>query len=115
MRDVPADLDVAEEAAAAPERLAVEGVLQALDLLVVGRHAPAQQPPGRRQPLEQVDLRVPDLPQHGGGGERPGGPGADDRDPRPHAAVRSIVLRSEKNSSLRSFAYANRSGVSASA
>ena len=36
MRDVPADLDVAEEAASAGQRVPVEGVLEALDLLVVG-------------------------------------------------------------------------------
>ena len=45
---------------------------QALDLLVVGGHAAAQQPPRRGQPLEQVDLRVAAGAQQAGGGERPG-------------------------------------------
>jgi hypothetical protein len=105
VRDVGADLDVAEEAAAALERLPVERVLQALDLLMVRRDAAAQQPPGRRQPLEQVDLGVAAGAQQGGGRERPGRSGADDRHPRSrdrrHAAVRSAVPPSEaKNSAL---------------
>ena len=41
VREVDADVDVAEEAHAARERLPVEGVLQALDLLVVGGNAAA--------------------------------------------------------------------------
>ena len=41
VREVDADVDVAEEAHAARERLPVEGVLQALDLLVVWGNAPA--------------------------------------------------------------------------
>ena len=102
--DVDPDLDVPEEAAAAFQRLALEGVLQALDLLVVGRHAAAQQAPRRRQPLEQVDVGGA-RPQEGGGGEGSRGPGADDRDSRPHhAAVRSAVPASAKNSALSSSA-----------
>ena len=108
VRDVAADLHVAEEAAAALERLGVERRLQPLDLLVVGRHPAAQQPPRRGQPLEQVDLGVAVGPQQAGGGERPGGPGADDRHPRPRgrhqAAVRSIVLRPAKNCAFSSSA-----------
>ena len=105
MRDVDPDLDVAEEAAAALERLALEGVLQPLDLLMVGRHAAAQQAPRRRQPLEQVDVDVAAGAQQSGGGERPGGPGPDDRHARPgHAAVRSSVPASAKNSALSSSA-----------
>ena len=108
VRHVDADLDVAEEAAAARERLAVERLLQALDLLVVRGDAAAQQPPRRRQPLEQVDLGVAARPQHGRGGERPGRPGADDRHPWSHAghqaAVRSAVPSSAKNSALSSSA-----------
>ena len=58
VRDIRPDLHIAEEAAAARERLPIERVVQALDLLVVGRHPAAQEPPRRRQPLEQVDLDV---------------------------------------------------------
>ena len=108
VRDVAADLHVAEEAAAALERLSVERVLQALYLLVVGRHPAAQQPPRRGQPLEQVDLGIAVRPQQAGGGECSGRPGADDRDPRSRAvhqvAVRSIVLRPAKNCALSSSA-----------
>jgi hypothetical protein len=103
--DVAADLDVAEEAAPAPDGLGVEAVLEALDLLVVGRHPAAQQAPRRRQPLEQVDLRVAAHAQERRGRERAGGSGPDDRDPRAaHAAVRSAVPSSAKNSALRSSA-----------
>ena len=105
VRDVDADLDVAEEAAAALERVAVERVLQPLDLLVVGRDAAAQQPPRRGQPLEQVDLDVAAGAQQGRRREGPRRPGADDRDARSHgvahAAVRSAVLCSAKNSAFR--------------
>src|SRR5215210_2221715 len=107
MGDVSADLDVAEVAAAAGERLALEGVLEALDLLVVGRHPGAQQAPRRREPLEQVDLHVAPCAQQRRSGERPGGAGADDRDARTsghQAAVRSAVLSSAKNSALSSSA-----------
>jgi hypothetical protein len=105
--DVRADLDVADEAAAALERLALEGVLQALDLLMVGSHARAQQPPRGRQPLEEVDLGVAARAQDRRGGEGPGRAGPDDREARArghHAAVRSAVFCSAKNSALRSSA-----------
>ena len=58
VRDVHAHLDVSEEAAVAPEGLLVEGLVQPLDLLMVGRNAGAEQAPRRREPLEQVDLHV---------------------------------------------------------
>jgi hypothetical protein len=58
VRDVGADLHVAEEPTAASQRLALEAIVEPLDLLVVGRHAGAQQSPRRRQPLVQVDLDV---------------------------------------------------------
>jgi hypothetical protein len=108
VREVAAHLDVAQEPAAPAQRLAVEGVVQALDLLVVGRDAAAQQSPRRGQALEEIDLHVAALPPQTGRGEGPGGPGADDRDSGGsaghHAAVRSAVLRSAKNSALTSSA-----------
>ena len=98
----------AQEPASAPQRLAVEKVVQALDLLVVGRDAAPQQAPRRGQALEEVDLHVAALAPQAGRGERSGGPGADDRDSGGtaghHAAVRSAVLRSAKNSALTSSA-----------
>jgi hypothetical protein len=62
------------------EGVLVEGLVEALDLLVVGRDAGAEQAPRRRQPLEQVDLHVAAGAQQRVGGERPGRAGADDRD-----------------------------------
>src|SRR3954452_11972033 len=106
--DISADLDPAEEADAARERLAVEGVLEALDLVVVGRDAAAQQAPRRRQALVEVDLGVAVRAQERGRGERAGGAAADDRHARSqaadHAAVRSAGPASAKNSALRSSA-----------
>ena len=104
---------------AATDRLAVEAVLQALDLLVVGRDAAAQQAPRGRQALEDVDLGVAAGAQQAGGRECPRGAGADDRNPRlgpgAHAGVRCSVGCWAKNSALRSSAYANFSGSSGSA
>jgi hypothetical protein len=74
VRDVGPDLDVAEEPAAAAQRLAVEGVLEALDLLVVGRDAAAQQAPGCRQALEEVDVGVAARAQDGRAAKAPAGP-----------------------------------------
>ena len=51
-----ADLDVAEEPAAAAEDAARERLVQALDLAVVGRDARAQEPPRRGQALDEVDV-----------------------------------------------------------
>ena len=56
VRDVAADLDVAEEAEARPPRDLLERARDRLDLRVVGRDAEPDEPPGRRQPLDQVDL-----------------------------------------------------------
>jgi hypothetical protein len=67
-------LDVAEEATRARERLAVEGVVQALDLLMVGRDAAAQQPPRRGEPLEEVDLRVAAARSRPAAAKAPAGP-----------------------------------------
>src|SRR3954452_18392527 len=108
MGDVHPHLDVAEEAATAPQGLPVEGVLEPLDLLVIGGHSAAQQAPRRGQALEEVHLRISMGSKEAARGERPGGPCPNDRDVRPlvcaHAAVRSEVLRSVKKSELRSCA-----------
>src|SRR6187200_2871660 len=118
MGDVGANLDASEEATASIERFAVEGLVESLDLLMVRRYPSAQQPPGRRQPLEQVDLHRAVSPQ-ALRRKRPGGPGADDTYPRlrsgHQAAVLSAVLFSAKNSAFSSSAYANFSGSSKSA
>jgi hypothetical protein len=108
VRDVLADRDVAEEAAAPLERLPLEGLVEALDLLMVGRDPGAQQPPGRGQALEQVDLDVAARPQQAVRGERARRAGADDGHTMPgahhQAAVRSAVLFSAKNSAFSSSA-----------
>jgi hypothetical protein len=101
--DVGADFDVAEEAAAAAERLAVESIVEPLDLLVIGRDPAAQQSPRRRQPLDQIDLDVAAVPPQLVGCECPRGSRADDRHPRRHhTAVLSTASRSAKNSALSS-------------
>ena len=114
-----ANIDVAEEATAAPERLLLERILETLDLLVVGGDPATQEPPRRGQAFEQVDHRVAASTQQAGGGERSGGPGADDRNPRwcggHQTGVRSAVLCSAKNSALTSSAYSYFSGSSKSA
>ena len=74
VRDVHADLDVAEEAAAAPEGLAVECLVQALDLLVVRRHAAAQQSPRGGQALEEVDRQSPRWRSRRSAANAPAGP-----------------------------------------
>ena len=55
-RDVPAVLDVAEEAEARVPGDGVVGARDVLDLGVVGRDPVAHEPVRRRQPLEHVDL-----------------------------------------------------------
>ena len=54
--DVPADLDVPEEAEAGPLRGLLERARDRLDVGMIGRDAEADEPPRRRQPLDQVDL-----------------------------------------------------------
>ena len=92
MRDVAADLDVAEEAEAGLLRDLLERARDGLDVRVVGRDAEAHEPPRRRQPLEQVDLdaRLVAREQRARGVEA-GRAGADDGDAQglAHAARRS--------------------------
>ncbi len=80
--DVGAELDAAEEA----DRRVVEDPAQladdALDLLVVRRHAVAHQAVRGGQPVEQVDADLGAvLADQLLGGVEPGGAGADDGDP----------------------------------
>ena len=108
MRHIDPDLDIAEKPTAPLERLAIERVAEALDLLMVRCHAAAKQPPWRGEPVEQVDLHLRVGSQQAGGGECTRGPGADDRDSRTrcrhHTAVRSAVLCSAKKSAFSSSA-----------
>ena len=78
VRDVLADLDVAEEAEARLRRRLLEGARDGLDVRMVGRDAETHETPGRRQPLEQVDLDREIAPEQRRGGVEPGRPGADD-------------------------------------
>ena len=66
--DVPADLDVAEEAEARLLRGLLERPRDGLDLRVIGRDAEADEPPRRRQPLDQVDLDLEVAREQRGGG-----------------------------------------------
>ncbi len=59
--DVPADLDVAEEAELGSGGGLLVDADHRLDLRVVGSHAEADQPVRRRQPVEHVDLGVRSL------------------------------------------------------
>src|SRR5205085_674523 len=56
VREVAADLDVAEEAKAGPGGDLLEGSGDGLDVRMVGRDPAADEAPRRRQPLDQVDL-----------------------------------------------------------
>ena len=57
-REVPAELDVAQEAHPRVERHALEHPHDLLDLRMVRRDAEAHQAVGRRQAIEQVDLQI---------------------------------------------------------
>ena len=78
--DVAADLDVAEEAEARLERDLLEGARDRLDLRMVGRDAEAHEAPGRRQPLDHVDLDRDVGAEQRAGGVEAGRAGADDCD-----------------------------------
>ena len=58
VRDVAADLDVAEEAEARLRGDLLERARDRLDVRMVGRDAEPDEPPRRRQPLDHVDLDV---------------------------------------------------------
>ena len=102
VRDVRAHLDVAQEAAARAQHVAVEGLVQALDLVVVGRHAAAQQAPRGGQALVQVHLGAAADAQQPRGRERARRPGADDG--HPPVAHSRPTLRCSKNWAFRSSA-----------
>jgi hypothetical protein len=81
VRDGRADLDVAEETEARPGRGLLERARDRLDVLVIGRDAEADEPPRRRQAVEQVDLDAGVVAlQERVGGVEPGGAGAHDGD-----------------------------------
>ena len=56
VREVPSDLDVAEESEARFGCDSFEGTRNRLQLRVIGRHTEAHEPPRRRQPLDHVHL-----------------------------------------------------------
>ena len=82
-RDVPADLDVADEPHLRVVEGAVQGVADGPHLRVVGRDPVPDQPERRRQPVDQVDgHRDVVLAGERLGGVDAGRPGADDGDPQ---------------------------------
>ena len=86
-RDVPADLDVADEAHQRVVEGAVQGVADGPHLRVVGRDAVPDQAERRGQPVDQVDGdRDVVLPGQRVGGVDAGRPGADDGHPQRTAA-----------------------------
>ena len=79
--DRRADLHVPEETEALARGRLREGPRDRLDVLVVGRDAEANEPPRRRQAVEDVDLDARGLAlQERVGGVEARGPGADDGD-----------------------------------
>ncbi len=86
VREVAADLDVAEEPKARALRDLLEGARDGLDLRVVGGDAEPDEPPRRRQPVEHVDLdgRLVAREQRAGRVE-PRRARADDGDAKRHA------------------------------
>ena len=112
MRDVFTHPDVSEEPATAAEDRLVEGLVELLDRAVIGRHACPQQPPGGRQPLEDIDVEPLAPRVQLRDGERAGRPRADDRDLE--TLGHQTASRSLKNSAFRSVESWSRSGTSAS-
>ncbi len=88
VRDVLADLDVAEETEPWSLGDALERARDGLQVRMVGRDAEADQAPRRRQPLDHVHLgrRIGAREQVPGGVERRR-PGSDDRDAERHACA----------------------------
>src|SRR6185312_439402 len=100
VRDVPADLDVAEEAEAGLGRGALEGPRDRLDVRMVGRDPEPDEPPRRGEALEQVDLdrRLLAREQRRGGVE-PGRPGTDHGDTeRIHARESRVRFTNDEGS-----------------
>jgi hypothetical protein len=87
--DVAPDLDVAEEPEAGCGRDLLEGARDGLDLGVVGGDAEADEPPGRGQPLEQVELCRRLGGQKVPGSVEAGRPGTDDGDAQGHGSILS--------------------------
>ena len=94
MRDVLADLDVAEEAKPGPLGDPLERARDRLQVRMVGRDAEPDEPPRRRQPLDQVHLgrRIRAREQVPGRVEGRG-PGADDGDAEGQASAVSLTDR----------------------
>ena len=109
VRDVGAHGDVAEEAAPGAEDGAVERLVQALDLTVVGRDARPQEAPRRGQALDEVDVGPAAVAAQLRRGERPGRARADDGDAR---AAHCTTARSAKNSAFRSIESSSFAGTS---
>jgi hypothetical protein len=94
MREVAADLDVAEESEPRLGRDALERARNGLELGMVGRDAEPDETPGRREPLDHVDLDRHVGVEQSAGRIEPGGTGPNDRNPkRIHAGDASPDLR----------------------
>src|SRR4029079_439667 len=100
-REVAPDLDVAEKAKARLPGDLLERLRDRLDLRVVGRHAEADEPPRRRQPLDHVDLDVVLRIEQMTGRIEPGRPGADDGDAQTHGAILKSASESSRSRSRR--------------
>jgi hypothetical protein len=99
-RQVPAELDAAEEPKARMRRHLVEGRGDGLDLLVIGRHAGADEAVRGGHAVEEVDLDgVALLLQQMVGGVEAGRARADDRDSE-RSVVRSRLAHGSADSSI---------------
>jgi hypothetical protein len=99
-RQVPAELDAAEEPKARVRGHLVEGRGHGLDLLVIGSHAGADEAVRRRHAVEEVDLDdVTLLLQQMVGGVEAGRARADDRDSE-RSIVRSKLAHGSADSSI---------------
>jgi hypothetical protein len=86
VRDVPADLDVAEEPAPRIGGGLLEDARDRLDLRMIGRDAPSHEAPGRCEALEEMHLGVRARLQQMTGRVEAGRPGSDDGDAHVRAA-----------------------------
>ena len=99
-REIPAELDAAEEPKARMCGHLVEGRGDGLDLLVIGGHAGAHQAVRRGHAVEEIDLDdVGLLLQQMVGGVEAGGPRTDDGDSE-RSIVRSRVAHGSADSSI---------------
>ena len=96
VQHILADLDVPEETKAGQDRGLLERSRDRFDVGMVGRDPEPDEPPGRRQPLDHVDLDLEVAREQRGGRVEARGPGADHGDPKTHGATLEGVAQCEQ-------------------